>query len=522
MRGLNLSQFKKMKEDNKTVTMGHPKGHSITILKSELPAIQRKQIEKLPVHLADGGAPAGAPTAEDVANLPGLTPEQAQAIGQPPAQASDNQFYGPSSPIQQGVIPPSQVFSSGNGEIGPQDNAAPTSQAPSNQISASGSPIDLNASYAQGQNAIKEQQNVSSQHAKSNAAIEAQEIQDRQAFQASAAEHLRDLQQHKDDFVNYIQSHPIDPKHYQENMGATQKVATAIGLLLGGFSGGLNKTGVNPAADFLNKQIDRDIQGQRDRMDQQKTILGANQSFYGDQVLTDNATRINMNDIYNNKLQMAASQLGTAQAKAAADAQSSQFAMQNNGLLQQNAIRASALQQMQGGGRGLSPAVLGQAGFMSPEEATKEEAAFQKQKVGIARINDLYDQLDQEQSSGNLANPQSYTRANEIKSQIRNEVLGMDVNHRYSEETAKGLIDPNLYGTLATQKTRDLARSNVLGQAQSLGAGAMPNFARLAPAAVPKFASAAPAKPSYQPGQIVYVKGQRGQVLPDGRIQAVQ
>ena len=51
MQGLNLSKFKKTAEDKKTVTLTHPEdGHTITILKSKLPHLHRKALEKLPIH----------------------------------------------------------------------------------------------------------------------------------------------------------------------------------------------------------------------------------------------------------------------------------------------------------------------------------------------------------------------------------------------------------------------------------------------------------------------------------------
>ena len=53
MKGMNLSSFKKVAEDKHSATMMHKDGHKMVIA-AALPAIQRKQLEKLPVYM-DGG-----------------------------------------------------------------------------------------------------------------------------------------------------------------------------------------------------------------------------------------------------------------------------------------------------------------------------------------------------------------------------------------------------------------------------------------------------------------------------------
>jgi hypothetical protein len=77
-----------------------------------------------------------------------------------------------------------------------------------------------------------------------------------------------------------MNNHPINENHYMENQGAGQKVANALGLILGGFKQGL-VGGSNPAMDFINSQIDRDINAQKARADQQNTIYGAYKNLYG-------------------------------------------------------------------------------------------------------------------------------------------------------------------------------------------------------------------------------------------------
>ncbi len=84
--------------------------------------------------------------------------------------------------------------------------------------------------------------------------------------------------------IDDMKNSHIDPKAYVNNMSSGQKAGTAIGLLLGGMSGGLLHTGVNPAMDFLNKQIDRDINAQIANRNNKETIFNAMQKQYGNQV----------------------------------------------------------------------------------------------------------------------------------------------------------------------------------------------------------------------------------------------
>lgn len=497
MNGLNLANFKKMKEDKKTVTMGHPDGHSITILKSKLKAIQREQIKRLPVYAAQGAVMSNSPDGDSSA----VSADQPVAAS-PTSINSEQQVGSDMQKMTDNLPKPSadqQVLLASNN---PNDAMAQYSrqvpQAPADASMASPVPVpakpvksgggfNVNSAFALGNRAIDEQAKVAADVAKAQADVQQRDVDARKAVQQDAQQNLQTFQQHKDDFANYIASNPINEKHYVENMGTGQKVATAIGLLLGGFTGGFNRTGANPAADWLNAQIGRDIEGQKARMDQQKTVLGANQELYHDQVLATNASRMNMNDIYDRQIQLAATKLGTPAAKAQADAQHSKFGLENAQLLQQNALRGAALQSIRRGGAGLDPITLGQAGFMTPEEAKKEQGSLEAQRAGVTRINDLYAQANKEQTAGNLVNPQSYKRIAAINSSIRDAILATDVAHRLSPEVLKTMLDPNLINTTDNDTTRTLKQNDILQKLQAHAAGDMPITARYAPGALPKY-----------------------------------
>ena len=54
---LNLSKVKKVSGDDKSTTFMHPDGHKMVIAHSGISALQRKQLEKMPVHEYAEGTP---------------------------------------------------------------------------------------------------------------------------------------------------------------------------------------------------------------------------------------------------------------------------------------------------------------------------------------------------------------------------------------------------------------------------------------------------------------------------------
>jgi len=271
---MNLAGFRKTAEDKKSVTMAHPSGHEIKIAKGAVSALQRKQLERLPVQkMADGGAASAVDDFVDQdkgASIPSAAPDaspepalsadkfssavKAQDAGvdpndnTPPDPALSADKFSTAVKAQDGdALPEAETNLPGQGTVVGQ---APSAAAPPASAPKVAGGLDLTKSYNQGQRAIVEQQKVASDLAAADAKIQTKDLVDRQALNDMATQNLKDFTAHKDDFANYVKSNPIDPKHYQENMSTGAKVSTAIGLLLGGFTGGFNKTGVNPAADW--------------------------------------------------------------------------------------------------------------------------------------------------------------------------------------------------------------------------------------------------------------------------------
>lgn len=236
-------------------------------------------------------------------------------------------------------------------------------------VSPTGQP-NPNAIEANTQTSAENQAKIDSAKGKAEAEIQQQKIQGDAANLQNLLGAQKEVNKHYQDMAEYTRANPIDPKHYQESMSSGQKVASAIGLFLGGF----NPQHTNVAMDYLNRQIDRDIEGQRARQDQQKTILGAYEHIYGNSEAAYNATKATMLDLYNQKVQLAATQLKTPQAIQAAQAFAQKTAIDTQKALGDAAVPLSRLagsnpnlggaQQAPRGG-GQSPKVPGQTNVSS-------------------------------------------------------------------------------------------------------------------------------------------------------------
>lgn len=385
------------------------------------------------------------------------------------------------------------------GQSSAQPDAAPSQQAqpdqapPSSPPPASGNFADA---YAQGQRAIDEQAKIESAKAKANAEIQSQDLINRNSLNSDIQEHFQNFAGHQSDLMDDYAAGHIDPNHYMASMSDGQKAAAGIGLLLGGFASA--RTGHNAAMDVINKQIDRDIESQRANQDTKKTLLGANQALYHDQQITDNQTRVNMNDIYDHKIQLAASQQGTPQAKAAADAAHAQFAIQNNQLLQQNAIRAAVMGRMHQGGSGLSAIDLQNAGLIPPADADKEQKSIDAQKRAIANTTELFNKMDQEQTGMNYLNPQSKQRVAALNAQLVQTIMDASPSKRLTPESVKAEIEPFEIGTFNDPKTRQAKMAGVLRVIQQ-NADPTPYMSQYAPHSLPQYEQNSGAPASAQP-----------------------
>ncbi len=90
--------------------------------------------------------------------------------------------------------------------------------------------------------------------------------------QKDFAAHRAELDARTNTLIDDIKAQKVDPNRLIANQSTGQKIATGIGLVLGGIGGAL--TGQeNPALKYMNKQIDDDIGAQKANLDNKNTLL---------------------------------------------------------------------------------------------------------------------------------------------------------------------------------------------------------------------------------------------------------
>lgn len=489
--------MKKIGGDKETSTFQHDAGHKITVYHKALPALQRKQLEKLAIQMAEGG---------DVADLKAKDKDPYQAAGQTIAKKVDpekakqlNGSFGTLAHADGGEI---KMYAEGTPEAPvdpsalesldpkPKEEApifAPTkTEAPQIKMPAAGTPENINASLALGQKGIQQQAAVSAQLAKSKADIDQQDLQARQAIDKNVADNTAMFDSHRKELLDLYKNQEINPNHYMENMSTPRKVATAIGLFLGGWG----KNG-NPAQEFLNAQINRDIEGQRARADKSKTLLGENEKYFQDKQLGYNAARMAQNDIYAHMIQKAADKIGTPQAEANKNMALSQFAIQNNALAQQSAYRKTLMDHLGSGsgGQGTSALMFSDAGYLKPEEAQKEQAAIDAGKNATQQVRDIYSNLAKQQTLSNrISHPiESGESIAALNAQLDNIVLGADVAKRLSPEVIKHQLEP--FHVSLKDNAEGIAEKaqGVMNLIKQSHAGLTPFMTQNAPKALPDY-----------------------------------
>lgn len=492
--------MKKVSTDATHTTFRNEKGHEIRIGHAGLSPSHLKQMQALPLYGADGI------TDED---LPPPTPTPAPSPTPPPA---DTQPPAPTA-----LPAPDPGSPSATGEAGDEaDEAIPGAGSPVNpgtpgqSEGLTGLATPGIAGVAEAKKGIQEQQDVDSRLAEANAVTGQNHLKSQQDLLQKTNDNIQQLSDYRQKFIKDFGDGHIDPKHYQGSMQAPQKVASAIGLILGGLSSGLTGQG-NPALEFLNKQIDRDIESQKAGMNNKLNLYHANLAYFKDQQVALNETRAQMNDIYATKLRTSAEALGTPAAKAKADQAIGQLDIQTSGLQQQDAIRKSVMEQLRiNDGEGVTPIALGHAGLIPAEAVQKEQASIDSQRKAIDLATNIAQQLNKEQTFNNLRNPQSYARVGALKAQFVQSILNMSPSHRLTKESVEAEVNPLFTRTWHTKET---AKTNLDGMLNLIAGHAEPTpfTQHIAPRALPLYPYQTANTP--QVGSVVtHASGKREQI----------
>lgn len=158
-----------------------------------------------------------------------------------------------------------------------------------------------------------------------------------QEYSTLEAERKNLMQDIKDGHVDPNKFWTGDPKTGE---GGHSKVATAIGMIIAGF----NPAGTpNAAIEFLNKQMERNLDSQAKNLQTKNNLLAENLRQFGNLKDATAMTRIMQSDIVQNQLLAEAAKATNPLAKAAALKAAGQLQMQSAPLFQNFAMRRAMM-----------------------------------------------------------------------------------------------------------------------------------------------------------------------------------
>lgn len=197
------------------------------------------------------------------------------------------------------------------------------------------------------------------------AAIEKQNQEKMASEQANYETNHNNLEMKRQEFEKRYEQGHVDPNRYLGDMSTGQKISTAIGLILGGMGSGITHQ-ENPALQFLNSQIENDINAQKSELDKKQNLLSMNMRQFGNLDQATNMTRVMMATMADSKLKEAAAKAQDPLAKARLLQAQGQLHEKYAPIMQQMALKQTALQQ--GGGGDPSRLVP----FLVPKDQQKE------------------------------------------------------------------------------------------------------------------------------------------------------
>ncbi len=182
----------------------------------------------------------------------------------------------------------------------------------------------VNRAIALQQQAVIEEANAGAKAANIEAGYMRQAAAENEKNMVDTAQKEARRQQLTDDYfqkyesaINDFSTAKVDPKHYWADKSTGERITAAIAIALGAAGRALNpKLGQNSALEFINKQIDRDIDMQKDQIAQKGTtanmrsnLLSQMRAKFEDTRQAENATRQVM--LQNVELKMKSAIAGT-------------------------------------------------------------------------------------------------------------------------------------------------------------------------------------------------------------------
>lgn len=303
----------------------------------------------------------------------GLPPIAPQGSGAPSGQIADvSDDVGPAPGVE------------GSTKSAPQAAAAPpVLSAPSGMIDA-----NLNKPYEAGlvgvQNqlsATKQLGQIEQERMAEEAKLYQANIEKRQAELDRGKQILDGLHQEHQAFMEDYKNQHIDPNHYFTSMGTGQRMATAIGLILGGFGG----PGESSMDRFIKQQIDNDMRAQEAEMNKKHNLISANYQQFGNIRQAEEMYQAQTKSILADQIMQQAAKSGSKAAMANAQMAAGKLQWEASQHLQSLAFQQMQLEAMKG-------QLTGQGGISANPELTVRTVVPESQKP--AAYKELADAQD--------------------------------------------------------------------------------------------------------------------------------
>lgn len=305
-------------------------------------------------------------------------------------------------------------------EVPPQNIQLPQAQQ---QQQSAVQPIDftsqMNKAIGMQTSGIQGQANAQAGLSQEKEAAARQQQTDMKALMDKTNAEFADIAKGRAAAMTAYKDGSIDAKRYVNNMSGGERVGTAIGLLLSGIGSGLSGQ-PNMAMDYLNKQIDRDIEAQKQNMNKQQNLIHAFDQQYGNVKDAALAAKIFYTDMYSHKIEEAAAKAGTPMAKAQAQMAIGQLQQQVAPMQAQLAQRQAVFKGLQQGQVAPAQAV----NILVPEhqqaKAFEEVKEYEHAKKQANNINKAMDDIFKLESiSQRVGSPfQSSSKIDSLKTQI--------------------------------------------------------------------------------------------------------
>lgn len=395
---------------------------------------------------------ADAKNAQDQADM--------QAIEQNKARVSAGV---PQLPVKNPVAPPMPPGAQLSAPIQTQPGQSGDPFGVNTASEANEAGLGMQMSGIQEQSNAEQQQNKALAAAQGQAAIKEQQQLDQ--FQ----QNQQAIFNHHDQFMQAVQDGKIDPQHYMSSRGVGTRIMQGIGLLLGGIGQGL-VGGSNPAMDYINKQIDNDIDAQKQELGKRQNLVSANLAYFNNMRQGTEMSRLMMQSVVGHQILKAAAATNNPIIAAKAKIAAGQLIQGASQGLGQMAMKKTLLGQVNQGEttpQQESHIVSMLAPPEGRQEAMKQLAeAQQAQSLKDDTLN-AFDTIAKQQTLANrLGHPIQSKQIIDSTQNLILDKLTKDTSGRVTPETVKlvGGIFPGLAtGKISAAQARSTL-SNLLSQ----------------------------------------------------------